>query len=129
MNSSEMSRNYEPVKPSFVRKDERGDFVEIVNEGPWETIIHGTMEPGAEMGNHYHREARAFFYVVNGKVEIRIRHLYGENTDKVVLNSGEGLYFLPYEIHVVHYLEKTDFIFLKSYRYRDDQPDMYPGEV
>lgn len=122
-------REIKPIKPSFIRKDERGIFVEIVNEGPWETIIHGSMESGAEMGNHYHRECRAFFYVVDGKVEIHIRHLYDQSIAVGVLTSGEGLYFLPYEVHVVRYLEKTDFIFLKSYRYREDQPDTFPGSV
>ena len=126
---SEHIRELQPVKPTFVRKDQRGDFIEIVNEGPWETIIHGTMEAGAEMGNHYHREARAYFYIVSGKAEIRMRHRFDDTVQKIVLHPGEGVYFLPYEIHVVHYLEKSDFIFLKSYRYTDDQPDMYPGDV
>jgi quercetin dioxygenase-like cupin family protein len=122
-------RDLQPVKPTFVRKDQRGDFIEIVNEGPWETIIHGTMEAGSEMGNHYHREARAYFYIVSGKAEIRMRHLFDDTVQKTVLHAGEGVYFLPYEIHVVHYLEKSDFIFLKSYRYTDDQPDIFPGDV
>jgi len=122
-------REIKPIKPSFIRRDERGTFVEIVNEGPWETIIHGSMKSGAEMGNHYHKECRALFYVVSGKAEVHIRHVYDQGMNKVILGSGEGLYFLPYEIHVIHYLEKTDFIFLKSYRYREDQPDMFPEKI
>ena len=54
------------VKPSFVRADERGLFVEVVNEGPWETVVHGSMKKGSEMGQHYHRECRAFFILSAG---------------------------------------------------------------
>jgi quercetin dioxygenase-like cupin family protein len=118
-----------PVEPSFVRKDDRGHFIEIVNEGPWETIIHGSMKKGKTMGNHYHRECRAFFYLISGKAEVRIRHLIDNTFDTVSLKAGQGICFLPFEVHKVYYLEDSDFILLKSYRYRDDAPDIFPDAV
>ena len=122
-------RSCQPVAPSYVREDPRGLFVEIVNEGPWETVIHGAMKRGAEMGNHYHRECRAFFYLVTGKAEVVVRHLVDNTTRHVPLAARQGMYFLPFQTHVIRYLEDSDFIFLKSYRYRDDEPDIYPCQV
>ncbi|MCA1962088.1 MAG: hypothetical protein LDL33_15000 [Desulfomonile sp.] len=118
-----------PVAPTFVRKDERGLFVEIVNEGPWETIIHGSMAKNAEMGNHYHRECRAYFYLISGRARIAVRHLIDNSMDEVELVAGQGVYLLPFETHVIQYLEDSDFILMKSYRYRNDNPDIYPCKV
>ncbi|MBU0480960.1 MAG: hypothetical protein KKG47_07650 [Proteobacteria bacterium] len=114
------------LKPTFIRNDDRGLFVEITHEGPWETVIHGSMQKGASMGNHYHRECRAFFYLVSGKAEISIRNIVEKTEDVYSLGSGEGIKFLPYECHEVRYCEDSDFVFLKSYRYDPDNPDIYP---
>jgi mannose-6-phosphate isomerase-like protein (cupin superfamily) len=117
------------VKPSFRREEQRGLFVEILNEGPWETVIHGTMRPGGVMGNHYHKRTTAFFYLVRGKAQIVIRHMVDQNEERLELNPGEGVYFYPYETHAIRYLEPSDFIFLKSTRFREDNPDLFPAPV
>jgi quercetin dioxygenase-like cupin family protein len=113
------------VRPSFVRRDDRGLFVEIVNEGPWETVIQGTMKRRKKMGNHYHRENKAFFYLTRGRARVRIKHIVDGTEDSVVLHAGEGIYFLPFEIHTITYLEDSDFLLLKSYRYNEKKPDIF----
>lgn len=117
------------VDPTFVRHDDRGTFVEIVNEGPWETVIQGSMKKGKEMGHHYHRESRAFFYLIAGKAEVKVKHLLDKSTDNIILETGQGIYFLPFELHTIYYLEDSDFILLKSYRYEEDAPDIFPGDI
>lgn len=117
------------VKPSFVRNDDRGQFVEIVSEGPWETIIHGSMKKDKTMGNHYHRECRAFYYLINGKVRIQVRHLIDNNIGTITLNAGQGIYFLPFEVHSIYYLEDSNFVLLKSYRFDENNPDIFPDEI
>ncbi len=119
----------QPTLPSFERKDHRGTFTEVVNEGPWETIIHGSMKKGATMGNHYHRECRAYFYIIQGSANIRARHLVDDSKDEVLLEAGHGLFFLPFVTHIVEYLEDSTFLLLKSYRYKNDNPDIYPLDV
>lgn len=121
--------SYQTVDPTYVRQDRRGLFVEIVNEGPWETVIHGSMRQGAQMGNHYHRECRAFFYLVQGRARIKVRHLVNDSSEELEIGPRQGVMFRPFETHLIEYLADSDFIFLKSYRYRDDQPDIYPCEV
>ncbi len=116
-------------EPTFIRKDERGLFVEVLNEGPWETIIHGSMKCGAEMGPHYHRECRAYFYLINGSARVQVRHLIDDSTEDVALGPQQGIYFLPFETHLIRYLENSDFLLLKSFRYSDDDPDIFPSPV
>ena len=119
----------EPLLPSFERKDLRGTFTEVVNEGPWETIVHGSMKKGAVMGNHYHRQCRAYFYIIQGSAQIRVRHLVDGSRDEVTLDAGKGLFFLPFVTHIINYLEDSTFLLLKSYRYTDENPDIYPLDV
>ena len=121
--------SYQAVGPTYAREDRRGLFVEIVNEGPWETVIHGSMRRDAQMGNHYHRECRAFFYLVSGRAQIKVRHLVNDSTEVLEIGPRQGVMFRPFETHVIRYLEDSDFIFLKSYRYRDDEPDIFPCDV
>lgn len=118
-----------PVPPSFVRRDDRGLFVEVVNEGPWETVIHGSMKAGKAMGDHYHRENKAFFFLTSGSAEVKIRHLIDDSQQRLVLKAGEGIYFLPFEVHTITYLEDADFLLLKSYRYQADKPDIFPEQI
>ena len=128
-----MHRNKEKAirltAPSFIREDERGSFIEIVNEGPWETIIQGEMKTGAKMGKHYHRECRAYFYIIEGRASVKIHHLIDGTEDTITLKGKQGLYFLPFELHTVTYLQDSSFLLLKSYRYKPDQPDIYVNEI
>jgi mannose-6-phosphate isomerase-like protein (cupin superfamily) len=124
-NKSQLVTKPAAVKPSFSRKDDRGLFVEIVTEGPWETVIHGTMKSQKKMGNHYHRENKAFFFLTRGRAQVTVKHIVDGTSDEIVLGPGEGIYFLPFEIHTITYLEDSDFILLKSYRYNSQKPDIF----
>jgi len=119
----------EVKEPTFIRRDERGLFVEVVNEGPWETVIHGSMRKGAHLGNHYHRECRAFFYLLSGRAEVKIRLIFNEESVTTELGCMEGVVLRPYETHMIRFLEDSDFLLLKSYRYRDEEPDIFPYDV
>jgi len=70
-----------------------------------------------------------FFYLISGSAKVIIRHLVDNSVDEVVLEARSGIYFLPFETHVIRYLEDADFILLKSYRYQEDQPDIFPCAV
>jgi len=126
---SETQADNRVVGPSFRRSDQRGLFVEIVNEGPWETVIHGSMAKDAVMGNHYHRRTDAFFYLVKGSAEIVIRHVADGRETQFTLAAGQGVFFHPYETHSIRYLEASDFIYLKSHRFRPESPDLVSAPV
>jgi len=129
MSKSKLAAPPGVVGPSFVRNDDRGTFVEVVNEGPWETVIYGSMKKGKTMGEHYHRENRAFFYLMTGRAEVRIKHLVDGTESTVFLEARQGLTFLPFELHTINYLKDSDFMLLKSYRFHDSKPDIFTTET
>lgn len=112
-------------KPTFSRHDQRGTFFEIVNEGPWETIVHGSMKVDSVMGNHYHKHCVAFFYLIRGEAEISIYDIATKQRGTIVLTANEGIFFYPYELHVIKYLDASDYMLLKSQRYHDDEADIH----
>lgn len=121
------SRDFAPKieGPSYRRDDERGLFVEVTNGGPWETVITGSMKAGSSLGDHYHRECRALFFLIRGKAEVKTRFLMDDAIQTLPLNAMEKIMFRPFEVHTIHFVEESDFILLKSYRYEDDNPDIF----
>ena len=102
------------LKPVFTRKDDRGNFCEAINIGSWKSIIYGTMEKGAVMGNHYHKKTEVFFFTIKGRVEIDVINVKTKSTDFVELDKDEGIMFLPYFSHAIKFMEDSIFMMGKS---------------
>ncbi|MEK6677453.1 MAG: hypothetical protein AABZ47_17600 [Planctomycetota bacterium] len=128
------------VHPTYVREDERGSFIEILNRGPWETVITGFMRPGGILGNHYHKKTRMFLYLLQGSAEIWVRAVRCEtdgdchdnalaSVARETLATGQGLYLEPNQAHAIRFLEESSFLLLKSRRYSEVDPDTFLYEV
>ena len=111
------------VEPGFVRTDERGSFVEILNEGHWENLICGRMNPGAVLGHHYHRKTTIFFFLQSGSARIRLIHVETRQTKEVSLKANQGIVLETNESHAIRFIESSDFLMLKSRRYDPEDPD------
>jgi len=117
------------VGPTFVREDERGSFIEVVNSGPWETVITGSMRAGAVLGNHYHKRTRMFFFLASGAAHVHVVSVTSRSRDCHELTAPEGLYLEPGQAHAIRFTGKSTFILLKSHPYREDDRDTYPFAV
>lgn len=117
------------LKPTFERKDERGLLREILNAGTWETILTGSMQPGAVMGNHYHKVTDIFFYLATGSARIRTIHTVTGERGDFTLSANQGVLLVTDESHAIEFLEPSDFIMLKSRRYDPAAPDTYAYPV
>lgn len=113
------------VKPGYERRDARGRMAEILNRGPWHTILTGEMNAGAVMGNHYHKRTLVFFFVVRGRVVIDTLHAGTGARDRVTLASGEGVLLTPMESHAIRFQEPSEFLMLKSEPYDPKDPDTF----
>jgi mannose-6-phosphate isomerase-like protein (cupin superfamily) len=118
-----------PIPAAFTRQDERGTFVEVVNRGPWETVITGTMRPGAVLGNHYHKQADLFLFLIDGRCRVDFECVATKRRRRVSLGSGQGLRLPRMESHAVRFLEPSRFILLKSRPFDPDCPDTYEHPV
>lgn len=111
-------------KPIFKRQDKRGDFLEVVNYGQWESLIVGKMKKGAEMGHHYHKYTKVFFYLIKGETEVRTLNLKSKKINKATLFSNMGYLFKPEEVRIIKYKKASRFLMLKSHVYDPQNPDL-----
>jgi dTDP-4-dehydrorhamnose 3,5-epimerase-like enzyme len=109
----------------FERRDDRGVFREVLNQGSWESLLQGSMEPGAVMGNHYHKKTTVFFYLLSGAAEVSIIDVETKFRSKFMLVGSQGVFLVPNESHAIRFLDKTEFIMMKSLRYSPEDPDTF----
>lgn len=118
-----------PTPPVFERRDDRGTFREIVNRGPWESVIAAEMRKGAVLGHHYHRETRIFLYMTRGTARVSTMAIGSGERKCMELLSGQGVYLEPLHAHAIRFYSDSEVIILKSRAYREADPDTYSYPV
>jgi dTDP-4-dehydrorhamnose 3,5-epimerase-like enzyme len=121
--------SHEILAPSFERTDSRGLFQEVLNDGRWEALLVGRMNPEAVLGNHYHKKTVIFFYLTGGSVHIKTVNVETGERDAFSLRSGQGVMLHTDESHSIRFLEESAFVMLKSLRYDPADPDTYEYPV
>lgn len=112
------------MQPDFIFDDERGSLRQLVHEGYSQFNIVFSKK-GVFRGDHYHRENKEIFYVVNGFLELIV------SKDGIVENYTfkEGDMFLvpPYVMHSFKY--KEDSLLVAMYdlgvEYEDGTKDIH----
>ncbi len=117
------------VKATYTREDARGLFVEIVNAGPWETVINGTMRRGAVIGNHYHKRTRCLMFLTSGAARVDVAEVESGSRGSTRLRAREGVCLEPNHAHAIRFEEDSTFVLLKSLPYDENDPDTYPYMV
>ena len=117
------------AQPAFVREDARGRFEEILAVGQWESLIAGTMEPGAVLGHHYHAYTVVFFYLQEGRSRVVTVDTRSGDRREAEIRAGQGFLFRPVEARAIIHLEPVRFIMLKSHRYDPAAPDLIAYHV
>ncbi len=111
------------------RVDERGQFVELLAEGAWEAIVHGSMRAGAVMGNQYHRRTRVYFFVTSGCADVTLVRVSDSDRSTIHLAAGHGVYIEPGTAHAIRFCEPSQFVLAKSHRYDAADMDRYPYPI
>ena len=101
------------VPPTYIREDDRGVFAEVVNAGPWETVITGNMRGGSVIGNHYHKRTRCFVFLSAGAANVEVVEVDSGSRSSSRLGTNEGLYLEPNHAHAIRFAEDSTFILLK----------------
>ena len=113
----------------YIREDSRGLFVEIVNTGPWETVISGAMRKGAVMGNHYHKRTRCLMFLTSGAARVEVVAVESGSRSSTRIWAREGVYLEPNHAHAIRFDEDSTFILAKSLSYSENDPDTFPYVV
>ena len=118
-------RKLNVLAPGFRRVDQRGTFVEILNDGRWESVISGEMRTGAVLGNHYHKRTRIFFYLLEGAAAVKVVHVRTGRRKRASLRAQQGIILEVNESHSIRFVKRSVFLMLKSVRYDPARPDTY----
>ena len=117
------------IHPGFVRRDERGTFAEVLNDGRWECLIVAEMKSGAVLGHHYHKLTDVFLYLRTGGAAVSEVDLGTGAGRRRTLAAGEGLWLHAGVAHAIRFEEASSVILLKSRRYDSRDPDTYACPV
>jgi dTDP-4-dehydrorhamnose 3,5-epimerase-like enzyme len=117
------------IAPTFERKDARGTFTELLNDGRWESVIYGRMAPGAVLGHHYHERTIVCFFLVDGDATVTSLHVDSGVRVRDHLPAMHGVVFPVKVAHAIRFGRDSAFVMLKSLRYDPQHPDTIPFTV
>lgn len=113
----------------FKHKDKRGSILGIINQGNWEEINLIKSKKGSSRGGHFHKYTRELFYILKGKIEIKIqeiknKELVGEQKT-INVNSNEIFLIEPNHIHTFKVIEDAEWINILSKKIDKKNPDIF----
>lgn len=117
---------HQVLRPSFERRDARGVFRELLNDGVWGSINGGEMVAGAILGDHYHQRTIVYFHLLSGAARVRTIDVATGARDDFALAAGDGVILPVMESHAIEFTEPGAFLLLKSERYDRADNDTYP---
>lgn len=88
----------------FCHKDERGELLQLISQG-YNQINVLKSNKGAERGEHYHKENKEAFYVVEGSVIVKAEK--GAKVEKRVFETGDFFIVPPMVKHSFLYPENN----------------------
>lgn len=96
---------------STAHQDARGRIIDLLRDTPVEFTTLITSRAGAVRGNHYHKEATVYVFVLEGTFDIYSR-LMGEDVSDMMATAGVGdlITFPPLDLHALVALEDSVFI-------------------
>ena len=76
-------------------------------------------------GGHYHKQTREFFYVLSGKLFLKVIQVNNKNTVSYVFNEGQCFEILPGEQHYMLFEQDTILVTLYSKSFSKSNPDTF----
>ena len=102
------------IKPSF--KDDRGTISDILLG---ENIQHAgiiTSKTNALRGSHFHKLATQYNYILNGRIELKVKNALDNKSaiEKIILEEGDFVKIPPNVIHALKALTDSTFLVFTS---------------
>ncbi|WP_417542762.1 cupin domain-containing protein [Methylophaga thalassica] len=115
------------LSPYQTFEDERGCLLGLLNHSEWQEINFLETRAGNQRGNHYHKNTREFFFIIEGRGEIEI---ISESQGKEVheFKSLDMFIIEPMEIHTFYCHENTKWINALTLKFDADNPDIHLPE-
>ena len=100
-----------PTTPDFT--DERGTIMDLLNNVDIKHVGFIFSKAGAIRGNHFHKKASQYTYIISGKMEIISRPPGGE-PESVIISKGELFLDVPLTEHAMRFIEDTEMLVLTT---------------
>lgn len=115
----------EHLKLYTIHKDDRGTFQGITNRYTWGEINYIETMKGVERGGHYHKFTKELFYILEGEIEIVVRHLMTDEAHRFTARKGDIFIIDPYELHTFTTLTDSRWINMLSHKLDAGNPDIH----
>lgn len=97
------------IKTDFEFKDERGELKQLCHDG-WKQVNYLFTKKGVFRGNHYHKENREAFYIIDGEIELKLEK--NGKVENYIVKTGDFFVFSPFVIHSMNFIKDTSMIAL-----------------
>jgi dTDP-4-dehydrorhamnose 3,5-epimerase-like enzyme len=87
--------------------EERGEFVQVAYQEEIHHLAFFEIRRGFSRGNHYHERKEEIFYIVQGKLRIRLMDMDTFQKEERVLEKGDKIRIRPLCGHTLYGLEDT----------------------
>lgn len=114
-----------------VHQDDRGSFWGITNKYTWGEINFIETKEKVVRGGHYHKYTKELFYILEGEIEVSVRHLVSGEENTFVAKAGMIFILDPYEVHTFRTLTDAKWINMLSHKMDAQNPDIFrePQEI
>ena len=112
----------------FRHKDERGSIYGIINKGNWEEINFIKSKKGSSRGGHFHKNTKELFYILKGKIQIRIQEVKNNKLvgkqNIIEVNPYDIFLIEPNYTHTFKIIEDAEWINILSKKIDTKNPDI-----
>lgn len=111
-------------KTVSVRKDSKGSLIEVF-KGKFSQCNILLMKKGSVWGGHYHQKTEEYFYLIDGKIKLRLNNLKNRQTKEKIYIRGDFFTIQPNTIHKIEVIESTKCLVLYSKVFSEKNPDIF----
>ena len=114
------------VDSYFTHEDERGFIRGIINDGNWQEINYISSKKGVERANHYHKDLKELFIIIEGK--IRITYFKVNDRNKIetkIVKKGDVFLFEKNLFHRFEVIKDAIWINVLSKKIDPKNPDIH----
>ena len=116
------------LSPYIHKVNDRGLFLGIIQESWIREINYVETTSGQVRGNHYHAETQEMFFVIEGRVKVKVYNIKTEEKEENIFEKGDIFIVYPYEVHTFYILTNAKWINLLSKPIQADNPDFHTYE-
>jgi dTDP-4-dehydrorhamnose 3,5-epimerase-like enzyme len=111
------------------KKDSRGCFEGLCNQGNWREINLISSRAGAIRGGHYHVKADELFFIIEGEIAVQAQKIADGGLsglpEKFGFAQGDVFIVNKLVLHTFHVLKPSRWINALSVAFDESSPDMF----